>query len=434
MQDLKKNKRKMMNQQRDTMPIETNVEDNFEEVLLSEDISRGCRPKHDCHKEKDCECRPKHDCHKDNDCECRPKHDCHNDNDCDCNCNCNCNCNSNCCCDDHHDCDCDFTPCGMDSKTCFKNPCGPSCCDPITPERFSVANSVPFAIETNRIFDTMRFQTFTDATELDGDPLVFATEVVEVNGPIPRVGPVSVTIDKICINFNRIIIDTGKTSLEDFEVVPLDDTVGKNCETEFEFAVCGERNAPCCREGRGKSVAYKQRGLNVEVEDLVLELRGRCGCTDFIALAFPAVKKSGGKKCEVDRVRFTFNTLSSPICLPADGRGVTLRQTYQTNLTVDCIGKAFLSCECFEGESFFDLDIPNGIDLILCLQNTVSTLISDQIVVLGSPTLVQPRIVDTFAEVCDFRQCGPRMDENNKNRNRRNRDRDRDRDDDCKCR
>ncbi len=87
------------------------------------------------------------------------------------------------------------------------------------------------------------------------------------------------------------------------------------------------------------------------------------------------------------------------------------------NLSVDCIGKALLcvvdhsDCECF-----FNLDIPNGIDVILCLQEVVSILRSEQIVVLASPTAVQPRVVDTFANVCDFNQCGE------------DRDRDRDRD------
>lgn len=197
-------------------------------------------------------------------------------------------------------------------------------------------------------------------------------------------------------------------TVEDFDLDPLGDIVGRNCETTFEFAVCGERNSECCRQGKGKSVAYKQRGLTVAVRNLVLELRGRCGCTEFVALAFPAVRAGGGCKRRVDYVEFTFNTLSAPICLPADGRAVTLRQEYQTNLTVDCIGKSILKLECNECcEPFYELIIPNDIDLVLCLQETVSTLISEQIVVLASPNPIQPRLVDTFSKVCDFSQCGP---------------------------
>ena len=63
--------------------------------------------------------------------------------------------------------------------------------------------------EANRIFDTMVFQTFTDATAPNGAPLVFDVEFVEINGPIPRVGQVNVEIEKICINHNGIIINTG---------------------------------------------------------------------------------------------------------------------------------------------------------------------------------------------------------------------------------
>ena len=54
-------------------------------------------------------------------------------------------------------------------------------------------------------------------------------------------------------------------------------------------------------------------------------------------------------------------------------------------------------CECY-----YDFCIPNGIDLILCLEETVSILVSEQIVVLASLNSVEPRIVDTFSKVCDF--------------------------------
>jgi hypothetical protein len=105
--------------------------------------------------------------------------------------------------------------------------------------------------------------------------------------------------------------------------------------------------------------------------------------------------------------------------VPSDGRSVTLRQNYLTNLTVDCIGKALLKyvetdcCECY-----YDLCIPNDIDLICCLQLTVSTLINEQIVVLGSTDPIQPRVVDTFSKVCDFSTCpGDTEAANNNNNN-----------------
>lgn len=392
MQDTKKNRRRMGNNSQVSTVNDTNVEETFEDSLFEDDnMERGFK-----HKKHD-KCDPCND-HHDN-CDCDPC------NDRDENCGCH-NHNDNCGCHDHCHCDCD--PCELKSDECFKNNCGPECCRPIRPNNLSPQNSVPIAIETNRVFDTMRFQVFTDATGPNGEPLVFKTEVVEVNGRIPHGGPVSVTIEKICVNFDEIIIDPGMTTLEDFELTPLDPEPGRNCETIFESAVCSDHiNRECCDRGLGTTVAFKERGLNVEVHDLVLELRGKCGCTTFTALAFPAVCES---RClrKVPFVQFNFNTLSAPICLPSDGRPTILRQKFNTHLTVDCIGKSILKfeekddCDCF-----FDLIIPNDIDLILCLEETVSTLISEQIIVLGSRNPLEPRLVDTFAKVCDFDQCGP---------------------------
>ena len=393
MQDLKKNKKRMNNQQTDPISNKVDIDAIKSEVYMDEDLNRGCG------------CKPQHN-------HCKPQK-----NHCECEFECECECNN----DNHHHCE----PCQNINDNCVDNICTDECCNPITPPRFSTANAVPFAIETNRVFDTMEFQTFTDAVAPGGEPLVFDYDVVEVNGSIPRGGQVNVTIEQVCMNFSAIVIDTGTTSLEDFDIQPLDSRVGENCETTFEYAVCGRRNATCCSQGKGKCVVYKEKGLNITVEDLVLELRGKCGCTEIVALAHPAIQCPGGHITRCCDVQFMFNTLTAPIALPADGRSVTLRQNFNTNLTVDCIGKAILRCICNEcGESFFELCIPNDIDLIMCLQSVVSTLINEQIVVLGAPNPIQPRIVDTFNKVCDFRTCGERRNvspmDNNSNNNHNN--------------
>lgn len=393
MQDLKKNKKRMNNQQTDPISNKVDIDEIKSEVYMDEDLNRGCG------------CKPQHN-------HCKPQK-----NHCECEFECECECNN----DNHHHCE----PCQNINDNCVDNICTDECCNPITPPRFSTANAVPFAIETNRVFDTMEFQTFTDAVAPGGEPLVFDYDVVEVNGSIPRGGQVNVTIEQVCMNFSAIVIDTGTTSLEDFDIQPLDSRVGENCETTFEYAVCGRRNATCCSQGKGKCVVYKEKGLNITVEDLVLELRGKCGCTEIVALAHPAIQCPGGHITRCCDVQFMFNTLTAPIALPADGRSVTLRQNFNTNLTVDCIGKAILRCICNEcGESFFELCIPNDIDLIMCLQSVVSTLINEQIVVLGAPNPIQPRIVDTFNKVCDFRTCGERRNvspmDNNSNNNHNN--------------
>lgn len=377
MQDLKKNKRN-----KKQVPMTTGLEviENYVEESVSCELSRSC-------KKEDCGCKS----HK-YDCDCgsnKPQKQ-------ECECHCVCDCSPS-----KKECE----PCDIEAKTCFDNQCGPTCCNPIVPQNFNVSCAIPYAIEANRVFDTMRFQMFTDATNENGYPVNFEVEVVEVNGPVPTGAQVGVTIDKICINYDDIFVDTGCVSLEDYEVEPLERENGENCQTNFEYAVCGVKDAECCKQGKGKSVSYKQRGLVVEVEGLVLELRGSCGCTEFVALAYPVGSRSD-KHCKEEKVRFAFNTLSAPICCPASGRAFNLRQNYQTSLTVDCIGKSYLSCRCCDCERYYELDIPGGIDLICCLQEVVSVVIGEQIVVLGAPNVIEPRIVDTFSKVCDFSDCG----------------------------
>lgn len=376
MQDLKRNKKRNNHH----IEYNTNKLSKEDKIIdeITEELSRGCGYKPKSHSENGC------------------------------------NLDMNCCQGQHIQCDCichtkpqTCEPCEVDSDICIDNNCGPECCSPITPPRFNVSNSIPYPIEANRVYDTMVFQTFTDAVAPNGAPLVFEYDVVEVNGSIPRVGQVNVNIEKICMNYSGVIIDTGCTTLEDYDLQALEPTVGRRCETSFEYAVCGERNTECCSQGKGKSVVYKQRGLSILVEDLVLELRGKCGCTEFTAYAYPAVRMQGGQLQRCSDVEFIFNTLSAPVCLPASGKSVILRQNFETNLTVDCIGKALLSYIEGEGcEYYYELCIPNDIDLILCLKNTVSILINEQVVVLGSPNGIDPRVVDTFSKVCDFSRCG----------------------------
>lgn len=367
MQDLKRNRKRVSSHNREQIEDKCLVQEDILQEI-DDNLSRacGCNQSSTCNQSVKC------------DCACYPSQ--HNN-----------------CCD----------PCEVDSNQCVDNTtkCGPSCMGPIVPQRFNVSNSVPYAIEANRIFDTMLFQTFTDATAQNGAPLGFECEVVEVNGPVPRVGQVNVKIEEVCMNYSGIVIDTGNTTLEDYEIDPIDPIVGNSCENSFEYSVCGEKNLKYAKRGKGKSVVYKERGLSVLVEDLVLELKGKCGCTEIVAYAYPAVKCSGCQSNRCSDVEFLFNTLSAPVGLPADGRSAILRQDFQTNLTVDCIGKALLSYIDLDGcDGDYELNIPNDIDLILCLECVVSVLINEQIVVLGSPNPLDPRVVDTFSKVCDFKK------------------------------
>ena len=294
MQDLKKNKRRI---NQSTLQHEAKESLNEE---LQEDIARSC-------KSKGCNCN-KHDdeCELECDCVCKPKHN-HNHK---------------------HDDECE--PCEVESDECVDNVCGEECCNPLSSPKFSTANSVPLAIETNRVFDSIKFQVFTDADAPNGEDLFFEYEVVSVNGPIPRSGVVNVNIDKVCMNYTDVVIKPGTTTLEDHVVRPIKevekepyeqenlcpefgDIDGEFCKTSFEYNVCGNKNRECSDQGKGERSAYKEKGLKVIVKNLVLELRGTCGCTEVTVLAYPARRTSNGDLELVNKVVFNFNTLAAPI-------------------------------------------------------------------------------------------------------------------------
>ena len=371
-----------------------NIEDsrsNIETNELEEDLNRGCKK----------QCHPYVQCNCEDDDKCNDNHHKHNHHDHDHH-NHNCGCNNGCsnCNDD----DC--------TENCFPNPCPEECSQPLTPPRFSTSQAALFPIETDRIFDTIMFRVFTDGKTQNGEDLNFRFELGNLLGPLPTSTQTNVTIEKVCINFSSIKINPGTTSLEDLDVEPVDKN-GERCKSVFEYNVCGQLNRCCNEQGLGQNVMYKERGLTVVVFDLELELTGRFGCSEFTATATPISRcNTNGEKSNC--VVFFFNTLSSDLVVPADGRSFTLRQDFQTQLTVDCIGKGIITQEMINNKPCFELDIPNGIDLVCCLQNTVSVLIKEQIVVLGGPRRIQPRLVDTFGSVCDFSQFSGNSENNSR--------------------
>lgn len=83
-----------------------------------------------------------------------------------------------------------------------------------------------------------------------------------------------------------------------------------SAKTSFEYNVCGNKNRECSDQGKGERSAYKEKGLKVIVKNLVLELRGTCGCTEVTVLAYPARRTSNGDLELVNKVVFNFNTLA----------------------------------------------------------------------------------------------------------------------------
>ncbi len=370
MHDLKRNnKRRPYNKQMTTMQNIMEVEDNIE----VEDLDRGCKKA----STNSCGCNEPKSSHS----KCEKEI-----------CKCECVCKPTC------------EPCEIENDNCVENPCKDQCCCGITPS-YSTRNAQPVAIEVERLYDAVQFQIFTDAAAPNGEDLYFDYEVVEVDGRVPLGGLANVVIDEVCMNYSSLEIEAGQPTVEDFEV----EEIENNCDTEFEYIVCPERNRTCCQQSRGQSAAYKEKGLKIIATDLVLELKGHCGCTKIVAYAYPVVRRLGGDLCRVPYVEFKYNTLAARICLPADNRPLELRQDYKTALTVDCISKAFISVEDYCGsdcDDCFELTIPSGIDLICCVEETVSVLINDRIVVLGVPNEINPRVVDTFSKVCKFSECG----------------------------
>ena len=160
MQDLKKNKRKVVN--KSTLPQVVNEDLNNES---QEEIMRSCNS-------KGCNCNNHNNGYEfECDCVCKPKHNNHNNN--------------------HNNNECYCEPCEVESDECVDNVCGETCCSPISAPKFSTANSVPLAIEVNRIFDTMKFQVFTEASAPNGEDLFFEYEVVSVNGCIKTIKNIS---------------------------------------------------------------------------------------------------------------------------------------------------------------------------------------------------------------------------------------------------
>ncbi|WP_270647796.1 hypothetical protein [Paeniclostridium hominis] len=351
---------------------------------LDEDLNRGCKSngcKPQCHPYVQCDDRDDHNCN------CNDHNHDHNHNHNHNHNHHNCGCNTDCC-------NCQDDDC---TENCFPNPCQEECSHPLIPPKFSTSQAKLYPIETDRIFDTIMFRVFTDGKMLNGDDLNFRYELGNLCGPLPCSVQTNVTIEKVCINYSSITINPGTTSLEQLDIEKVDGKKEK-CKSVFEYNVCGQLNRCCNDRCLGQNVMYKEKGLNVVVHDLEIELTGRFGCSEFTAIATPY------SKCDSNCVVFYFNTLSSDLVVPADGRSFTLRQDFQTQLTVDCIGKGIITQEIINNKPCFELDIPNGIDLVLCLQNIVSVLIKEQIVVLGGPTRIQPRLVDTFGSVCDFSQ------------------------------
>ena len=373
MNDLIRNNKKASNKRiLQTSQNQKNNNDIVASNKVEESFDRACNQNQHCNQQpaynQPCNCI--------NEC-----HDNHHHNDC-------CGCSTNCC-SNNDEC----------TENCFANPCGEQCGYPLSPAKFNTSQASMYPIETNRVYDTMMFRVFTDGKTPGGSDLGFNYTLGELCGPLPCSATTNVTIEKVCINYDDITIIPGTTSLEQLDIEPICDCSSQNCQSIFEYNVCGQLNKCCNSKCMGQNVAFKEKGLQVVVSGLEIELTGKFGCSEFTAVATPQSANS----CE-SNVVFYFNTLSGDIVVPSNGKSFVLREEFQTQLTVDCICKGVITQSTVNNQPYYSLSIPNGIDLICCLQNVVSVLMEEQIVVLGAPTAIQPRLIDTFGSVCDFSQ------------------------------
>lgn len=379
MQDLVKNNKKAANKRVfQTSQNQSNKKNTTVSTQVEEELDRGC-----CQQQPVCKPQPQP---KPNPCNCID--DCcehhHHHNPCGCNIDC-CDCNDDC------------------TENCFPNPCGDECGCPLKPAKFTTSQATMYPIETNRVYDTMMFRLFTDGKDSSGEDLNFNYTLGDLCGPLPCGTTTNVTIEKVCINYDNVTIVPGTTSLEELDVNPINNSGNQNCQSIFEYNVCGQLNKCCNKKCMGQNIAFKEKGLKVIVYGLEIELTGRFGCSEFTATATPKSSCQLGSKTTTCAV-FYFNTLSGDIVVPANGKPFVLREAFQTQLTVDCIGKGIITQTTVNNQPYYALSIPNGIDLVCCLQNVVSVLMEEQIVVLGGPTTIEPRLVDTFGSVCDFSQ------------------------------
>ena len=190
MQNLRKNKNKVVTTQMMGLSNEEALDRD-----MNEDMGRGCKTKHSMMQNNNCCQEP-----------CKEAEPCNN------------NCVDPCKKPQHHHkqdhcCEtCEDTI----SQNCIKNTCDNTLCSsPLNIPRVSTANTIPYAIDANRIFDTIEFQTFQDA---NGTGLDYTYEVIDVNGMVPKTGQGRVTVEQICFNYDEMVIYPGNTSLEGFTV------------------------------------------------------------------------------------------------------------------------------------------------------------------------------------------------------------------------
>lgn len=353
----------------------------------------GCKKDEWCdkcynHKDK-CEdkCYDKCDCdhHKDK-CDCHKKDDCFNP------------CTQEC-----------EKPCNIHGDTCIVCPdsctggvagveAGVNCCEPltVTDNTIRINNAVLYPVEVDRIFDSVVLSDEDDNFVDGAEGIEF--ELQELCGPKPHGDCVDVTIEKVCLSYDCIDYEIGRTTLNGCDIEPINET--EDCNTEFEYNVneCDVTSEACEDQGLGTPVRFVQRNVTATVRNLKVEIKGRFGCSTFTAVA-----------CFNDDIDFTLRFGPARICIPS--RNSRLTQRFDSGFSIDCIGEARLVKDC---HGCYHLII-DEVDFILCAETTVNVIRREQLALLGSGQPVQSRVLGV-ASICE---SIANQNQNNNNNNKK---------------
>nr|WP_295735089.1 hypothetical protein [uncultured Intestinibacter sp.] len=341
------------------------------------------------------------------------------------------------CHDESRPCHCDKKPCHCDKKPCKKvceradmtftncsrigsNNTTTQCCDGTVAPSITAANSMPFAIQTYTVSDSIKF----DRVATSQQPVILkGTEIkrgITVTGEPLEKGVFKFKVEEICFEDFDLNIIKGSTTLEGKSVC-MEQKLASDSSLLVRSAVDTNCKAQCSRQGRGTNLQFNQNNLSVTInksyhhslhstdeydeaqhgghphhsKKIDVILKGSCGCTKI------EVKT---EICLPDgALEFSYPELTASLCRKANMNFAILDQLYKTKLTLGYIN-ATIERTPGPGEQY-KVEILNDVSANLLLRETVNLLNYELISVLGSSERVSTRDIPVTALDVDFDTC-----------------------------
>ena len=344
------------------------------------------------------ECKPR-PCHEDkHECEPRPCHD------------------------DKHECKKVCERADMRNTTCSKIGCNDTtsqCCDGTVAPRITSANSMPFAVQTYTVSDSIKF----DRVSTSQDVVIHKKTIdhgITVTGEPLEKGVFKFKVEEICFEDFDLNIITGTTILDGKPV-----TAQQQLYSDFNLldrsAVDTKCKNQCNRQDRGTNIQFNQTNLAVTVscsdppppprsidesgeakhgggwcKKIDVILKGSCGCTKIEVKTHINLPADG-------TLDFSFPELTASLCRKRNMNFTILDQLYKTKLTLGCIN-ATIERTHGPGEQY-EVKILNDVKANLLLRETVNLLNYELISVLGSSERIESRDIPVTALGFDFDTC-----------------------------